>query len=157
MHTFEEIHEKRLKDIEDYGISVQGVFPTKDDDGPLFSYTIGMTLVSKPEIILFDFDLEDACRLLNCVWDGLEHAELETGKAIDFDGYLSMALFFMDIPDEAAKEYACGAYNYFPEAKAVQMILPDVEGRFPWQEGCAKPFSAQKLLTKDGFTPFTIQ
>ena len=116
-----------------------------------------MTLASQPEIILFDIDLKQACTLFNYVWDALKYAEMEIGKPIDFGGYLGTPVFFTDIPEEAARKYACGAYHHFPEAKVVQMILPDAEGLFPWQEGCAKPFSTQNLLTKDGFTPFTIQ
>ncbi len=106
-----------------------------------FTYTIGLQKAGLPELIVFGrYDLND---VLNHYADRMKR-----------EGAFPNGL---PIPDELAKipfvavhctspatwdEYTVQAGDY----KVIQLVAPDKEGRYPWDEGCAEPFSMQPVL-----------
>lgn len=70
--------------IDQHGWAVIGVFPTSVDDGPPFSYTVGMTDRGLPELAVYGLDPRSAAGVLNAVAGHvLTAGELPRGKAID--------------------------------------------------------------------------
>ena len=109
------------------------------DDGPPFTYSIDLSIVKPgwPELIAIGFD---AGRMINALAGapepplGLVHME---GAPVPFLVRLVNAA-------HAREHYTFQIVD--PAAPLAQIIVPDKDGRFPWDEGCAAPYKDQTLL-----------
>lgn len=134
--------------IDRYGWAVTAVFPTDDDQGAPFAYTVGLTAHGYPELIIAGLDPDTSRILLNDlarrVFDRAEHftvgqriSDLLAGyDAVIVDGPATEALF----PGTAFARY--GKDNVTLQ----QVVWPDQHGRFPWDEDYAIAPHAQPLL-----------
>lgn len=141
---------KVLDDIAEHGLHI--VHVPDDDDGPGFSFTIGLwENFEQPEIIVFGLPGEVTEELLNAIAD-----EADDGKrfAADskHDGLLvDYPVRFFAVPKAAYRDYlgmACWAYegDDFP---CVQFVWPDKQGRWPWDEAVRDGFrDSQPVLAK---------
>lgn len=135
------------------GRTLLGVFPSEDSDDPLndaFTYSVGNSLVGLPELLvvgIFDgmqWPLNELSRLM-----------IERGRKFD-DGEMvslgegALPLCLVDASEEVKERYTVQATSFFGEEnyQVMQVVLPDKDGRFPWQAECAPPYRGVKVYRR---------
>lgn len=128
-------HGARLVElVRRYGWAVQHVVPGGDEPG--FSYTVGLARVGLPELVVFGHGQDCAHDLLNAVagrlWDGAPYRD----DALVDDVLVRGSLMLVRAVDTTrhlvwAHELAAGRWP----VDAWQLVLPDAEGRWPWEPG----------------------
>ena len=142
--------EEIVNHIEKYGCHVVMVI---GDHLPGFSYSIGLyQRFGHPEIICFGMDLNMMGSLINdaCAW-------IKEGNNVDsyvsYPNYLeNVNVQFLPINKEFYGDYFAFGINYYGgnNFPALQMVWPDKENKFPWEEGFYKPWKFQQpLLDRD--------
>lgn len=114
--------------VEEHGVAIQGVFGEEN-----FAYTVGLAGQGLPEFIIFGLPHEVAATLLNLVAAHAKEAPIETGIRNDIlEGYPAWLL-----PVNDSSEYLTVAALYadVDSVAAYQIVFPDMEGRWPWDEG----------------------
>lgn len=134
---------KIIDNVAAHGCHINFVFDPKGDE-PSFAYSVGFEeTVGQPEVIIFGLPNEimqpminDALRLCR---EGLVLQDM-----VQVDGLLEgFPCFVRDvIPEKILPEYFNSAIWYHrartgvPLSHAVQIVWPDLDGLFPWEEGC---------------------
>ncbi|MGV8847815.1 DUF4262 domain-containing protein [Tessaracoccus sp.] len=132
---FDEYDQKILDLIHEHGWAIQGVFPTKPGDGAGFAYTVGLSGLPAPELIIVGLPPEVAQGILNdiaaTVRDGKRWRAGDRSKDFVVGG---LELAFIDVDDTS--EHLGVANRTYPQAApvpALQVVWPDTHGRFPWE------------------------
>lgn len=138
---------KTAADIADprYGQSVIGVAGR-----PPFSYTIGNHGRGLPELVIVGLGPLDACYVLNT----LGKMQRERGEPLLGDLSLGegakQPVRLQPIRDRGLVHdvYTCQVFSFYgtEEYEVTQVLVPDAEGRFPGDPGCAEPFRRQTVL-----------
>lgn len=128
------------KEIRKNGWAVTFILPR--DDLPSYAHTVGMSYSGRPELLVIGLNLEDAQVLLNgcaaLLMKGAilpaQHAKIDTltHQPIALrkdDPYGSMAAISKSAVIWAEETKA-------PELEFLQIVIPDSNGLFPWEEGC---------------------
>jgi hypothetical protein len=115
--------------IAEHGWMVQGVFPTTMQEGPAFGYTIGLTDAGLPELLLVgNLGFPNLQALLNGA--ALMHVKNEIQPGDELTDLANMPFRVI-----AASTSELGmAHNYYrglKEVRALQLIWPDPDGKFP--------------------------
>lgn len=130
-------HSKVATDIRRYGWHCLHVFPTQDDEGVCFTYSIGFTeSYGAPEIAVFGLPQEKAHALLSecasllrnghTIQLGVEDPNILAG------GYT--VVFKPARPACMGEYFGTAMRHYGGKAFTVAvMFLPDRQHRFPWQ------------------------
>ena len=137
--------------IKEHGWAAVG---TVDDKGLPFTYSIG--LISKynhPEILIVGIDQKMARALMGNVLEVLKEGRKafrvgdESHEVIESNDGVDLKVKFAAVSDFVKKEFMCQAgYHYGKHFEALQMMLPDREGRFP--EDLAYDYHSQLLCEK---------
>lgn len=112
------------------GWAVQSVLA----DFPMFSYTIGLTLKSLPEIIVMGLPPDHAVGVLNIVARRLIAGEAKVNERLRdvLEGGNDPVLMEAVLSEER-QEFVLGAIlRYGDRVKALQLVLPDGNNRLPW-------------------------
>lgn len=143
--------QKIINEIEgDPGWSGISVFATPDEPIIPFTYSIGFWRNhQQPEVIIFGLDSRNAHGLLWTVWDKISEGwEIPIGEPVEGmlqEGY--PVIFESVVPDRVDDYFgaALGYYDhhFFP---AVQLVWPDKEKNFPWDEGWDEEMSKHQPL-----------
>ena len=141
-------HDRAIWDLRrliwEHGWAVRNVLPGPTPDDVAFSYTVGLTALGHPKVIVTGIPAPSAHVLLNLVGDEVrrgkrfEHGTV-TGEFIA-DDTLVVFISAEDTGRPTAVEEIYGRVN------TVQMIWLDSAGRLPWQDGYRNPPDAQPLL-----------
>src|SRR5262245_7913620 len=109
---------------------VQGV--QKDRLRPEFSYTIGLTALGFPELLVTGLPHAFAADLLNAVAHQLVHHDASTFVAGDRLGWNGEGLIeVVDVAEPTVHlVYAYGMYG--PDIRAMQLVYVDDLGKWPW-------------------------
>lgn len=144
----EQITANILRDIDEHGVHIAFV----DTDGytPRFGYSIGLFKgYSHPELIIIGLSQESVGAIINKA-----RSEMEKGiryiEGVKYDGFLhGFPMQFVEVQLEHYQDYVgyAGWYNDnsfdFP---VLQMVWPDKETCFPWDEGFNPNFKFQQPL-----------
>ncbi|MDX6236909.1 MAG: hypothetical protein QOG10_1724 [Kribbellaceae bacterium] len=138
--------------IQWFGYSVEYVIGTKQRQ-PSFAYTIGLFAHGHPELLVFGFGAEAACKVLNGI-SGLILAGTEmsagTEVVVDFnlvvdfeDSYLLRRLATVErVPNPGQIVLRANQfYGRLPKDSVPvhQLTFDDGHGRFPWDAGYSFP------------------
>lgn len=134
-----------LRLIDEHGWAVRSVMggPEEGDDVE-FAYTVGLSGLRHPEVIILGMPSEHALTFLNMigdeVWRGgrFEHGTV-TGQ---FTSDSAPVVFL----HAQATDRLTAVAEVFGRVEALQMVWPDTTGRLPWQNGYRNPPEAQPLL-----------
>ena len=143
------IMDKIEETIDKYGWQLIGVFPdakSRDPVNEAFIYTIGNADKGLPELLFIGSYGEIAA----CILKALSCEMIDRGRPFE-DGE------FVDIGDEE-RVYVCKANDSVKDDIMVQatnynghgydvmqVVSPDLDGKFPWELGCAKPYANVKI------------
>jgi hypothetical protein len=123
---------------------VRKVVPRVGDSDRLeFAYTIGLTALDHPEVVIYGLPAEAAHEFLNDIGSRVQAGSRFTADRIATDlaeDDLPMAFIaVLDTADLTAVDEIYGAVD------ALQMVWPDHNGRFPWAEGYSLAADVQPL------------
>ena len=143
-----------------YGHMVQGVFPTEDAPGPSFAYSVGLQDAGWPELIMVGVNINTATVIINDTIRLYRAAEKKptAGDCVEEVG--NFPLYLATVSNSALHEYLCQAVHRAermgkPEPAALQIVIPDRAGVFPWQPGYDHAYMdpAQPCLAEAGKWP----
>jgi len=124
--------------IDRVGWMVQGVFPVEGDpDRWPFAYTAGLTRFERPELIVYGLGAEAAQTLLNQLADQAVRQGV-VFRGWDFvDDAVQGGYRMLWVPVEDPTVQLTVACALFGEERvsALQLVFPDREHRWPWQDG----------------------
>jgi hypothetical protein len=142
--------EKLLADIDEYGLHILGIM--SEEDEPEYAFSVGLYYsYSHPEIVIMGLNSNTAKCIINDIAELIENgATFEICSLYDeiVKGY---PVAFIEVNISNYREYL-GYANWFYSSlpspyPALQMVWPDKEGKFPWQDGYDEHFrSLQPLL-----------
>ena len=145
-----ESERKLVGDVRDYGWHVINV--PADDKGPGFSYTIGLYhTFHHPELIVVGLPITTGHQILNLAGESIRNGAIyRDGSEADklLDGYRCR---FRTLAIEHYGDYV-GYAVWFYEAEPfpiLQLIYPDSNHRFPWEEGATPAFRSMQSIGED--------
>ena len=128
---------KLLREIDNSGWTL--MYISGDPESPDFAFTIGLFAnYNHPEIVVVGLDSEGAGWLLNRIAE-----QVRAGRRFDntreFDGVLQnqYGCRFRTLPKKLQKDHLGTAIWFYQgsEFPAMQVFVPDVNGRYPWEHG----------------------
>ena len=129
--------------IAEYGWAVQGV--GAGDGDPQFSYTVGLTALGHPEIIIESLPPAPALGILNIIGGAIK----EQGRRFE-PGDVVRGILGNDLPlafIEARKtDDLTVVGRIYGTRDALQAVWCDTAGRFPWDEEYGMSVDVQPLL-----------
>lgn len=144
--NLEAVLRKIQSDIETVGWSVIGVLP--DDKRAGFSYSVGLSQIGHPEIIVVGLPPDLARSLINGIrQDGVI---VETGRKYD-NIFKGLPAIFVEVTAVNREEClrAASLINTGGIFPALQLVWPDAKGVFPWEHGVDPSMVlAQQLLDR---------
>jgi hypothetical protein len=127
------MHRKLMEDISTHGWTDIGIFPTREDEGERFNYTVGMAEYDHPEMLVVGLENVQAHGVLASAYDLIRKGiRLEPNTFVaeivrDYD----IAVVKVDDPLDPATPFTL-AMELYGEVKAIQLVWPDEKRRFPW-------------------------
>lgn len=133
--------EKALTDINEFGCHILHVM--EDKENPCFSYSIGIQKVSnQPEIIITGLKFELSHSIINNY-----NNQIKLGKSFKtdtfYDGFLeNFEIMFKKVNKIYFQEYFGWARWLYKgdNFNALQLIYPNVDGIWPWDEKASSDF-----------------
>ena len=138
---------KLLSDIARVGWHLVAV--QEDDDGPPYVFSVGLYhSFDQPEIMIIGLDQETAGRLVNNVGKLMQAGSDFHAKHVNNEIADGFPMGFRAVEKEYYGEYlgyALWFYESF-EFPVLQMLWPDKQSRFPWNDNCEETCrSVQRL------------
>ncbi|MFC4236306.1 DUF4262 domain-containing protein [Thalassospira xianhensis] len=149
----EALFAKREEHIKNYGYTIQGVFASQDGAEPPFSYTIGLLeTANHPEIMMVGFDVNLMASIIRNL-----AKEILAGKVYENDARVnkvieSYPVALRDVPAAVVQEHCLGALRRgipHKSVKVLQMFLPDVNGKFPWDDGVDPKYAGWQMAFQE--------
>tara|TARA_B100000678_G_C17830240_1_gene350759 strand:+ start:51 stop:536 length:486 start_codon:yes stop_codon:yes gene_type:complete len=132
--SIEDVYNNHDANIQKHGISIQGVFGDEEHQG--FAYTIGAVKEGKADCIFIGSCHEVFCDI-STIGVGLAPGYYSPGSK---DNPLNLPFWIVDASHHIeerstmAREWAA-RNNLIQDLNLVQIVLPDPNGLFPWDEG----------------------
>lgn len=145
----DKIREKMAADIARTGRSVLSVFPD-GEGGEAFSYSVGNCLKDLPELLVLGMRPEDAGWLIN----DLSQEMIKRGRKFGDGEVFSLGgpcpVCVIDAAESVKADYTIQAGHLIGgrDYDVMQIVPPDPAGKFPWDEGCAEPYSKAKVMRR---------
>jgi hypothetical protein len=148
-YAFDRFMQDVVEKVEEFAWVCQGVGAAQEGDpeGPVphFSYTVGWHAKGWPEAIVFALPFEVAHHYLTDIWNQLNAGELtlEVGDTVPMrsgrDDTPPYEFAVLPVTDSwrdltVANRYA-GSNPEGVGIEAVQLVWPDANGLYPWQDG----------------------
>lgn len=134
----EGMYEHCLEQIELGRWSVVAVLPGKDS--PPFAYTAGLSVLGFPELIIVGVPDDVSHPILNNVGRGFVDRSIAAKHGTVMDSVASMDSELFRVSVGAMHQYMslCRKVSQRKNGgfKALQVVWPDEEGLFPWEDGC---------------------
>lgn len=145
---YDQVDLKVLGDVQREGWSDIGVFPTKDDSGLPFNYTVGLQEMSHPDLIIVGMhNAMGHAVLVSAVF----HIKRE--MVFEENTYSKLILkdyraAFVKVDDPLTDDYPMSmTTRFYDNVQALQVVWPDAGDQFPWHEGFSPDYKdAQPLL-----------
>ncbi|AYG47773.1 DUF4262 domain-containing protein (plasmid) [Pseudomonas sp. Leaf58] len=139
------IQEAITQNIEKYGLHVQYVFASEDT--PSFIYTIGMTDIGAPELLVFSLPPQDLYEAISQLYHEMRMGQRPKDSDRITDLW-SVPMILESVDREDAAQYTLQAEAYY-RGKGVkpvykQMVWPDTHGKYPHQYGFDKTLRASQ-------------
>ena len=130
------------------GVSYVHVFPTRDDEGYCFTYSVGLQARGLPEIVVYGLDARTSQGVLEqaVVAMGPRLGTVATREPVDgvLVGY-PVALGDAEVTSRGSEGHYVPLARHASGGDSVtvrQVFFPDAEGRFPWDPDCSPNIAA---------------
>ena len=145
--------QKALDDVGRYGLHIVHVL--EEGDLPPFAYTVGLChTFAHPEVLVYGLPKTTAHNLLNHLADQLRKGRKYAAGEICDDLVEGYRVTFRIVPHAKYREHLgwAAGFNERPDFPALQLIYPDRQGQWPWDEGASAAFRHQQLVLADAGT-----
>lgn len=113
-----------------------------EDEGPPFAYTVGLFGMAHPELLIFSVPPQTAAAVLNDLGERIRSGEsLMPGRLVTLDDW-AHRIIPEEVPNPGEIVFSANRYYQRPPVASVpvlQLTHDDMNGRFPWEEGCTDP------------------
>jgi Domain of unknown function (DUF4262) len=117
-----------------HGWMLQAVFPVEAGDGPPFVYTAGLAALGHPELVVYGLPHDTGGVILNELGRRVRAGRrLVHGERLD-DVVEGFQVEVLAVADNQPLGVARRLYG--PGVRALQIVYPDAEGRWPWEDDC---------------------
>lgn len=152
--SMDDLKRKIIENIQEYGLSIISVGPDPDDGTPPFSYSIGLSLIGKYELLVEGLQPDLGQYLINqtkatfsAYGIPIDHTCIVKGLV---QGDLPMAFVKTDTGDlSETRSIQVGHMLDIEVYGVLQLIIPDPSGLFPWEEGCDTSIGDQTIHRRD--------
>ena len=130
----DELDLKVLGDIKKHGWSDMSIFPVSGE-GLHFNYTVGLAEMDHPDLLIVGFDNRQMHEVL---YSAVSH--IQKGNQFQADTYSNSVLVdhrvaFVEVDDPLARPFPMSMTSrLYGEVKALQLVWPDADDRFPWHD-----------------------
>src|SRR4051812_43416240 len=128
--------ERVASDIEEYGWHVLNVAPLEGDERQeWWSYTIGLIKTyDHPEICMFGFDFEDAMDIINWAGELVKKGRKFRDREETDEILTDRKVTFRAVESRWMSDYFPAIAQYYEkrDCPALQLVWPDLEGKYPW-------------------------
>ena len=121
--------------IAKYGWTVIGVFPTSDDEGVPFAYTVGLSAKHLPELAVYGLPLPVGQQVLNMVSRKMIEAGAPVVSGQRIEDVLAVDTGLVAVEMTRTDDLTMVRQVYWSVRPAVQLCWPDLDGLFPWERG----------------------
>lgn len=130
-----------LARVERFGVALQGVFSPADDPDPepSFIYTIGLAAQGLPELIEFALPQQVGHSIMNDIAFRMLNGEVELRAGDTVHNMVAnYPVKVLPVRDSGERLTVSNRLFGNPDGAlpALQLVFPDMEGRFPWEKGC---------------------
>lgn len=133
-------HLENLKDlIERIGVAVIGVGEDAENGIPAFYYSIGLTQLGHPEVIVFGLPLQYGTSTVNRFFVEVKNGEITSEPQVIRD-WFNLPVHVINVDDDAARYFGNQAYQYYLNEdptltpRFVQLVVTDRNGVAPWED-----------------------
>ncbi len=128
--------------IAKHGWAVQHVGPGEEGEAP-FSYTIGLTAVDHPELVMTAMPFEAAQDFLNLAGQQIHEGYRFEPATMDASLTDGARVALITVEDTSG---LVGVEIMYNNVSALQIIWPDSLGNLPWEDGYRNQADTQQLL-----------
>lgn len=128
----------------EHGHAVQAV--SGSQDGPGWAYTVGLSRWEHPELFAVGLPPLVAQAVLNDLAVRVKAGTPLLPGTVLHDVLRGYACTFVAVDDTTAGDWFNVGRSILPVFRVVQMVVPDPEGRFPWESGYSMDPRVQPLL-----------
>ncbi|WP_076207157.1 DUF4262 domain-containing protein [Mycolicibacterium fortuitum] len=121
--------------IAKYGWTVIGVFPTSDDEGVPFAYTVGLSGKQLPELAVYGLPVRVGQQVLNMVSRKMVEAGAPLVSGQRIEDVLAVDTGLVAVEMTRTEDLTMVRQVYGAARPAVQLCWPDLDGLFPWERG----------------------
>ena len=153
MPVAEDDHDRKLlSDVAAYGWHVPYILA--DENGPAYSFSVGLYLkFEHPEILVMGLSQPAAVQLINLAGRYISSGRVFRPQERTHDLAEGFACSFVPIIVDHYRHYLGYCIWFYRTLKqpfpAIQLVWPDTEGRFPWENGYDEQFfKLQRLLDR---------
>jgi hypothetical protein len=142
--TDDPVFAKLLSLILEHGWAVRHVGAGSEPGEAAFSYTVGLTAMGHPEVVITGLPFEHAQTFLNNIGaDVRDGQRFEAGDITEDLTDPGAPVAFLAVEDASGLTAVEQVYG---RVEAVQMVWPDSAGHLPWTDGYRNPPHVQPLL-----------
>ena len=118
--------------VDEHGVAIQYVMPEPDSSG--FAYTVGCSELNKPEVVVCGLSPESAHSILNTLYSAMKEGALEPKAGMVLPGIVEdFDVTFTEVTEEHQANVARRFYG--DNCEVLQLVMPDMNARWPWEEG----------------------
>lgn len=147
MSRLDAVDRKVLDDIARVGWSAIGVFPTQDDPGPYFTYTVGMVEQNHPDLIVTGMPMETAHGVLASAYEAIQRGNGLTPDTYADEVLQGLPVAVVEVLDPLGDMCPMSMCQHlFGEVHGLQLVWPDAKGKFHWHPGFDEKYRDQQPL-----------
>lgn len=129
--------------IAHFGWAVRHVGEGADASAPGITFTVGLTALGHPEVVITGMPFEGSSAFLNYIGDLVKGGRRFEPATMTHDLTDVNMVGFITASELDELEAVAEVY---PEFEALQMVWSDRFGKFPWEPGFGNPPGSQRLL-----------
>lgn len=137
-----------VSEIDNGHWAVMGILP--EGASPYHTFSVGLfENFDRPEIIIFGVHPQVATQIINDIGDRIvEGLELESGRVYDDIFSNQLGAVFIPVEKDAYDAHMGSAIWYYQgrDFPVMQLVWPDPNGKFPWEEGFDRRYAAAQPL-----------
>lgn len=136
--------------IEKVGVAVIGVGEDVENGIPSFYYSVGLTQLGHPEVIIFGLPVKAGTQTINRYFYEVTNG-LITDEPQAINNWFNLPVHVIEVDEDASQYFGQQAYQYYLREnpaltpKFVQIVLTDRHGVAPWDEDFENHFTQPVL------------
>lgn len=99
-----------------------------------FAYSVGFTELNHPEVVIYGMSQQVAHQFMWSIYDAIKKGKHFEPDVIQ-EELANLPCVFKRVTAENAREHCCQGVYWYEPVEYLQMVMPDKEGKLPWQKG----------------------